>query len=551
MTLPPPQSPPGAGGTLGSDILVVDDLPANLMAIEVALEPLNRRIVTANSGTEALARLLEQDFAVVLLDVQMPVMDGYETAELIRSRQRSRHLPIIFVTAFGHDDPAILRAYRLGVVDFLFKPLNPEILRAKARVFVELADAQAREREHMLEEQRNAFEAVALHRQMAQQQAANDALQAANEQLALADRRKNEFLAILGHELRNPLAPLRTSLDLVEHSPDKPISPKLLDIMNRQLGHLGRLVDDLLDVARISSGKIELRTEPLQLAHVIEGAVIASRPWIDARNHKLTVTGPDVSPVIIGDDTRLVQVISNLLNNAARYTGQGGSIEVTSGHDGDHAFVRVVDTGIGIAPELLDHVFDMFVQERVGSDGDGGLGLGLALSHQLVQLHRGTLCARSEGRGHGSTFEIRLPIAAEAAVSKPTAAKPTGPRSRRPLRAIIVDDNEDIRELTAELLASQGHHVMTATDGPSGLEMICEHRPDVALIDIGLPGFDGFVLARAFRERFPAVPTRLVAMTGYGQDAHRVRARESGFDLHVVKPASVATLLSAIASDSE
>jgi signal transduction histidine kinase len=393
------------------DILVVDDIPANLVAMESALEPLGRRLVFASSGQEALMRLLEQDFALVLLDVQMPDMDGYETAKWIRTRERTKHLPIIFVTAHSHEDQAVLRAYRLGAVDFLFKPLHAEVLRAKTKVFCDLADAQVREREQVLAEQKAAHAAELLQMQVEAQRAANDALIASNEQLALADRRKNEFLAMLGHELRNPLAPIRTSLELIGQMADKPVPPRVLGILDRHLTHVIRLVDDLLDIARISNGKIELRKEPIALNDVVNDALAMARPQVEHRRHTLELALCPDRLVVDGDRARLVQVVSNILNNAARYTPEGGRIELYLATEGERACVRVADNGIGIAPELLGRVFEMFVQERVTSDGNGGLGLGLSLVSQLVALHNGSITAQSAGKGLGSTFELQLPLA--------------------------------------------------------------------------------------------------------------------------------------------
>jgi two-component system, sensor histidine kinase len=395
--------------TFGRDILVVDDVPANLLSFDAALEPLGRRIVAVRSGMEALGQLLDQDFAVVLLDVQMPEMDGFETARLIRSRERTRSLPIIFVTAYSHDDAEVRRAYQLGAVDFLFKPLDAEVLRAKTRVFVELADAQRRENERLLDEQRNRLEADALQAQIAAEHATNEVLRRANEELAVADRRKNEFLAILGHELRNPLAPMQSAVELIQRHPDKPVGERVLDIMARQLAHMKRLVDDLFDLSRIGSGKLELRRERLRLADVVDEAIALTRPTIDAQHHALSVIGGDSELLVDGDRTRLVQTLGNLLGNAARYTPPGGRIEVTWGRRDGSAFIRVVDNGMGIDPAMLDRVFEMFVQEPE-SHGRGGLGLGLSLARQLAELHGGTLQATSEGKGRGSAFELTLPI---------------------------------------------------------------------------------------------------------------------------------------------
>ena len=282
---------------VGTKLLVVDDIEANRIALEAALLPLGRHIVLAHSGFDALGKMLADDFALVLLDVQMPGMDGYETAKWIRSRARSRHVPIIFATAFSHDDEAVLRAYQLGAVDFLFKPIHPDVLRAKIQVFMTLQErtaalAQALQREHMRElaEQQQRFAAEVLRKQIEQERAAHETLAKLHGELALADRRKTEFLAILGHELRNPLTPIRTSIDLVRAAPTEPVPPRYLEIMDRQLHQLTRLVDDVLDVSRITAGKIELRTQPLDLAGVIDSAIIACRSAIDARGHALTVT---------------------------------------------------------------------------------------------------------------------------------------------------------------------------------------------------------------------------------------------------------------------
>ena len=529
------------------DILVVDDTAANLLAFEAAPAPLGCKLVLARSGAEALARLLDQDFALILLDVQMPGMDGYECARLIRSRERSRGVPIIFITAFSRDESEVLRAYQLGAVDFLFKPVHPDVLRSKVGVFVQLLDAQAREQDRLLDDQRRAFEAEALRREADAQRAAAEELAELNRQLALADKRKDEFLAILAHELRNPLAPIQTSLELVRRNPDRPVAPRILEILDRQVRQITRLVDDLLDVSRITAGKVELRRSAVKLTEVVEESLVAARPLIDSRHHKLVIRPPtDRSPIVLGDAVRLIQIVANLLNNAAKYTDPGGRIDLEWGQDGEQAFVRVTDNGRGIAPELLDRVFEMFVQERAGSDGAGGLGLGLSLVRRLVELHGGVVTAHSAGPGHGSSFEVRLPAQDAATVTAPTERTHLPHASGKGLRAVVVDDNPDLRELVAELLMALGHQVETAEDGPSGLALIRDRRPDVALVDIGLPGLDGYGLARAIRQELPDCAVRLVAMTGYGQEGDRARALDAGFDVHIIKPATAATILRAI-----
>jgi len=504
-------------------ILVVDDTPANLVAAEVALAPLQRPIVTASSGERALACVLEHDFALILLDVQMPEMDGYETARMIRSREGTQHIPIIFTTAFDHDESSVLRGYALGAVDYLFRPIIPEVLRAKVSVFVAL-----QERTEQLASERTEREVLAAY-----------------------DRRKDAFIAILAHELRNPLAPVRTCIDLMRAQESKQLDPKLLDILDRQTSLLARLVDDLLDLSRIKADKIELRPDHVDLVDIVESALMTSRPMIDERSHSLMIDVPSARVAVSADAIRLVQVVSNLLNNAARYTPRGGRIEVICGRVDDFGFVRVIDTGKGIPAELQPTIFEMFVQERVASDGSGGLGLGLALSHRLVALHRGTISVSSDGRDRGTTFEIRIPVVSSVlalAVRKRTVeVAPLTMQPPRAIRTVVVDDNDDARELLCELLRMRGYEVLTASDGPTGLRLIRDHRPHVALVDIGLPGMDGISIAEALRRQCPDLDTRLVALTGYGEAADHERTKRAGFHAHLVKPASAAAIFECLA----
>ncbi len=534
----------------GRDILVVDDNQSNLIAIEAALASLGRKLVLAHSGVEALGKLLEQDFALIILDVAMPGMDGFETAKLVRSRDRNRSTPIIFVTGLSWQEDAVLRGYELGAFDFLMKPIRPEVLRAKASVFVqlqertlelkqkadELREAQARAHERELIAQRRRFEAEVMERQMAQ--------------LAETDRRKDEFLAILAHELRNPLQPLQTAVEVLEHEPDKPVPARIRAIVQRNVHHITRLVDDLLDVARFTAGKLELRKELISLEDVIDEAVTSCRAAIDARNHTLEIASAEMPVIISGDPVRLIQVVCNLLNNAAKYTETGGTIRIEWGAVGDTAFVRVIDNGKGIPDEVLPRIFDMFVQERVSSDGAGGLGLGLGLVRRLVELHGGNVKATSGGPGAGATFAFQIPLPPESMLEKyaPTRVQ-TGPR-KRPLRAVVCDDAADLRELVADLLRLRGHDVTVVEDGPSAVKTIVDEKPDVALIDIGLPDMDGYEVARAIRRQL-ANHTRLIAMTGYGQASDRQTAFEAGFDAHITKPASADKILRALYESPE
>ena len=396
-------------------ILVVDDVPANLLAMQVALAPLEREIVTASSGSQALVELLDRDFVLILLDARMPDMDGYETARLIRTRDRTRHVPIIFVTAYDSDDASIRRAYDLGAVDFLFKPVDPPILVAKSRVFITLqeqADEIASARlQHDLEEARRQFENDARRRQMQRDQALRDQLTKLNDVLAEVDRRKDGFLAMLARELRKPLASIRLALEALHDTQDPADLAHAFGVIDRQSGVLARLVEDLLDVARIKADELELRLDLHDLRDLVATALATSQPRIVDRRHRLEVRLPDAPVIVLADDVRIAQVIANLLINSARYTDPGGAIEVSCSAEAGSAVVRIADNGIGIDPALLEAIFEMFVQERVRPDGEGGLGLGLTLARRLVEAHGGTIGAHSAGRGTGSIFELRLPIA--------------------------------------------------------------------------------------------------------------------------------------------
>jgi CheY-like chemotaxis protein len=556
------------------DILVVDDNPSNLLAIEAALSGLGLNLVTAQSGADALRWLLERDFALILLDIEMPSMDGYETARLIRGRLRTRHVPIIFVTAFSRDDRDVLEGYALGAVDFLFKPIVPEILRAKAAVFVELRrqtdqvaaqaellrDAERQDHTRTLEEERQRWEAQALREQMeSERRSASETEKKADElaktvarleqveadlvryslELEEADRRKDEFLALLGHELRNPLAPIVTSIELLRArgGPDEHVR-RACQALDRQVAHLTRLVDDLLDVSRITSGKIDLRRERIAVGDVVDRAVALSQPELEAREQIVEVDVADRELVLEVDPTRLVQVISNLLLNASKYSEPGSRVRVRGGRVEGDAVLSVSDEGRGIEPEMLQRIFTSFVQVVAGG---GGLGVGLTLARRLVEMHGGSIRAESAGIGRGSLFEIRVPVGQAApaiALGDPVAAfvlERAAPEER--MRIVVVDDNDDIRETMQQLLQSLGHEVGVAADGLSGVELILKERPQVALVDIGMPGLDGYQVARRLRTELGPGELRLVAMTGFGQSSDRDRALAAGFDSHLIKPA--------------
>jgi signal transduction histidine kinase len=544
------------------DILVVDDNQSNIFAIEVALANLASRVVKASSGEEALRHLLHEDFAVILLDVNMPMLDGFETARLIRGRQRTRHVPIIFVTGYDRQDEEVLEGYSLGAVDFLFKPIVPEVLRAKVGVFVELkrrSDEIARQAELLrqherleaqrrLEEERQRWEADLLRRQMEEQRRLALEIARVNEQLKEADRRKDEFIAMLAHELRNPLAPIVIGIELMEsYGLNDALLRRTHETMKRQVEQLTRLVDDLLDISRITSGKIELRKESVILTTIIEQAVDAARPALEAQGHRLTIEMLEEQIRLSADQVRLIQVVANLLNNAVRYTDPGGDIRLTCRRDGEQVVILVADNGRGIEPELIERIFDMFVQKR---EGGPGLGLGLTLVRRLVEMHGGTVVARSEGAGQGAEFEVRLPLGdavvavAEAGMSGPIEQAPT-----KPLRIVIIDDNEDIRDMAGAILEHLGHEVRVAANGAEGVDLVLRNPPDVVLVDIGMPGMDGYQVARKVRSSLQDSAPRLVAMTGFGQAQDRQRAFEAGFNAHLVKPTTQERLVRVLSDD--
>jgi PAS domain S-box-containing protein len=358
------------------------------------------------------------------------------------------------------------------------------------------------------------------------------------DELAEADRRKDEFLAMLSHELRNPLAPIMNALHVLrQDQTENPVLQQARSMIERQVRQMTRLIDDLLDVTRITRGKVQLRKEQVELSVVLQRAVETAKPLIEARQHALSVTLPDEPVWVDGDPARLEQVVGNLLTNAAKYTEAGGRIWLTAAGQPDRAVVKVRDTGVGIAPELLPRIFDLFTQaERTLDRSQGGLGVGLTLVKSLVELHGGTVIAHSGGPGQGSEFTLELPVIPRPAVPPVEAAGAHEPATGL-LRVLVVDDNLDTADSLALLLKLQGYEVGTANDGIKALQVASAFRPDVILLDIGLPGADGYQVALRVRQQKGLEKVVLVAMTGYGQEADRQRSHEAGFDYHLVKPA--------------
>jgi signal transduction histidine kinase/DNA-binding response OmpR family regulator len=370
------------------------------------------------------------------------------------------------------------------------------------------------------------------------------------KQLRESDRHKDEFLATLAHELRNPLAPIVNGMQVMRLSADDPVATaKMLEIVERQVGQMIRLIDDLLDVNRIGHGKIQLQKRPVDLAEVAAAAVETSKPLIESRRHELTVTLPPQRIVVEADSARLAQILANLLNNAAKYTEPGGRISLVGERQGSDVVLTVEDTGIGIAPSMLPRVFDMFAQsERTIARSDGGMGIGLTLVKRLVEMHGGRVEAHSDGIGKGSRVSVRLPIVVEASLGV-WAEEPPPPRPapKASLRILVVDDNHDSASTLAMMLQIVGHQVRTGGDGAEGIELAEKFRPDVILLDLGMPKLNGYETCEAIRGKPWSASTIIIAMTGWGQEDDRRRTRAAGFDHHFVKPVDPAALIDLLA----
>ncbi len=507
------------------DILLVDDEPRNLDALEAILDDPAYRLLRADSADGALKLLLDHDAAAIILDIKMPGMTGFELAQIIKGTKKFRQVPILFLTAYMVEDQDVIAGYGAGAVDYLTKPINPQILRHKVAVFADLfrktrALAELNERLEERVKERTAE------------------LERSEAALRTADRQKDEFLAILAHELRNPLAPLRTGLDLLLAAQQKGAvsPPRTLAAMNRQLDHMVRLIDDLLDISRISRGVLELKREPVDLAAVVQTAIDNVRPFVERRQQTVSADIPR-SMYANADPTRVAQILGNLLHNAAKFSPDGASIEVDLVRIEDNARIRIADRGVGIPASQLGRVFDMFARvERVGASNEPGLGIGLALARRLADLHGGTLVASSAGEGRGATFTLSLPVlpTPEASVS------PDNGKSRKvqgnPLKILIIEDNPDIADTLADLLSDRGHQVSVANTGARGVELVRDERPTVVLCDLGLPGMDGHEVCRTVRGLDLDPRPIMIALTGWGREDDRRRTKEAGFDHHLVKP---------------
>jgi signal transduction histidine kinase len=522
-------------------ILVVNDDAASLLALTSLLEQWaeesNYEVLSARSGQDALRQVLRNDFAVILLDVNMPGMDGFETAEAIHQRPRSADIPIIFVTAFLADEIDRLKAYQRGAADFMFTPVIPQILHAKVQVFVALA----------MKNEQLKRQAEKLSQRTTELTATNKRLVSEMEERRAAEAKssaKDEFLAMLGHELRNPLSAISSASALLgmPGAGAETVGRARL-IIRRQTQHLSRIVDDLLDLSRAMSGKILLSRKRLDMAALVGACLDTFRAT--GRTAGYTI-GTDLQPGWVdGDCTRLEQIATNLIDNALKYTPGGGSIDIGIAHEGEDVVLTVRDSGVGIAPDLLPHVFDVFVQGAISIDrSQGGLGIGLSLVRRLVELHGGSVSASSDGSGSGSTFRIGLPRA-DAAPSHDEHSGTAAVAGKQTI--LLIEDNDDGREMMATMLESFGYPVLQAHDGLEGVRIAGTQLPDVALVDIGLPGIDGYEVARRLRADAQTREIRLIALTGYGLAEDQRRVLDAGFDLHLVKPVELDALLDQLA----
>jgi len=660
------------------NILLVDDEPKNLVALETVLDDPGYRLVRATSANEALLALVAEEFALLILDIQMPEMNGFELAQMIKQRKKTAAVPIIFLTAYFSEDEHVMEGYSTGAVDYLQKPINATVLRSKVAVFAalhrksrqselaneallaeiaerhrtqeqlsklnaelerrvagrtaELSESEARFRAlaedmpHLVWESdaagRSTFQNVkfrsytGLSRDLTKEdwgtvvhpddapsmmadwarslesgmefntycrcRRASDGAyrwfhikaapvrspscrivrwvgtctdvheqRKAEEALVEADKRKDEFLAMLGHELRNPLAAISHAVRINEDTIEDPAARQWASgVIERQAAQLARMVDDLLDVERINRGRIELRLEPLELDAVLARAVEAVRLTMDQKGHSFAAQIADGGMRIQGDAARLEQVFVNLLGNAVKYTPENGQIRLTARHENSEAVVSITDNGVGIPPDFLPHVFDLFTQGETSLDrAQGGLGIGLTVVRSLIEMHGGRVDVESGGRLAGTTFTVRLPLLSETQSRRGTVQTEAVPEDLPPgLRVLIVDDHVDTARALALLLGRRKCEVRVTHDGPGGMAAAREFNPEVLLLDLGLPGLDGYEIARTLRADPRFRGALFIAISGYAQEADRARSLAAGFDHHCAKPVDFSSLLSVIHS---
>lgn len=550
-------------------ILIVDDLPEKLLVYRTLLEDLDAQIVEAHSGTEALKRVLEGEFAVILLDVNMPDIDGLETANLLRRHKNGRHTPIIFITSYA-DEMQTARGYELGAVDYILSPIIAPVLRTKVRVFVDLYEARAAlslanheletrvtERTAELQNSNERLQAEIAERLRAEAEreallAREQVLRAEAEELS---RLKDEFLATMSHELRTPLNAIFGWITLLRtRRLDEPTQERALETIERNARAQKRLIEDLLDVSRIVTGKVALELVTVDPRRVVEAALETMHPAAQTKGLKIVPLLDIGAGTVRGDFARLQQIVCNLLSNAIKFTDAGGHIEVCLARRNGEVEISVADSGQGIKPEFLPLVFDRFRQEDGSiSRRHGGLGLGLAIVRHLVELHAGSVEAQSVGEGKGAKFIVRLPVR-EGSLIPRVSESPNGatvsPAMLMGVRLLVVDDDPGARELISGMLEGFGAQVSTAESGQAALSLLFAQRPDVLIADLGMPGMDGYTLIEQVRGLEPDFGglTPAVAVTAYASPQDRLRALQAGYQNHVAKPVEAEELAIVIAS---
>ncbi|HEX6837711.1 MAG TPA: response regulator [Polyangia bacterium] len=532
---------PEAWPTPPARILVVDDVDANRLALSAVLEPLGQTIVEARSGEEALKATLQHEFAVILMDVQMPVMDGFVTVQLLRQRERTRYTPVIFITAFG-DISHQARGYGLGAFDFITKPFDSDVIRARVGALTTLW-------------QRGAM-IVAQSAELRAQAVASERERAAREAAETANRMKDEFLAVVSHELRTPLNAILGWAELLSAGTLPPERVQHgLETIARNARMQARLVEDLLDVSRIIAGKLAIDRKPADLAAIVKRAAETVAPQANGKRVGLELVIAPGDYEVVGDAARLQQVVWNLLSNAVKFSAEGTHVELTLASSGGEIELVVVDHGSGIDPDFLPYVFDRFRQaEQTNGRQSGGLGLGLAIAQRIVQLHGGEISAASDGPGRGASFTVRLPARAREAVPQTIVqSEKSGPSTGqwRPialptprldgLRVLFVDDEPDARELVTMVLADAGASVRTASSADEALSLIDRERFDVMVSDIGMPGEDGYSLMRKVASRKEPLPG--IALSAFTSAQDRERALSAGFTTHLAKPLDAPSLI--------
>ena len=492
-------------------ILNVDDNDTNRYVKSRILRRSGYEVVEAATGGDALRLIRERMPSLVLLDVKLPDMNGRSICAELKSHAETASIVVLQTSASHIESRHRVASLEAGADGYLVEPMEPEELVANVKALLRMRQAEGER-------------------------------QAALEALREADRRKDEFLAMLAHELRNPLAPIRNAVEILKVD-DATMRERARALIGRQVTHLARLVDDLLEVSRITQGKVVLQRKTVRLADVLDAAIDTASPYLESQRHQLQT---DFAPQDIWleiDPVRLSQVVGNLLHNAAKFTPPGGRIRLSSRPLDDGVEIVVEDNGVGMSAEVLPTVFDLFTQGNHSLDrAQGGLGIGLSLVKGMVEMHGGRVTAQSEGPGKGSRFRVWLPPSTRSQRRAPQAGETVAPAQARPRRVLVVEDNVDSAEAMQMLLEGMGHSVTVVNDGAEALQVAMAVRPDVVLLDIGLPGVDGYELARRLRDAPETHGAHLVAVTGYGQQKDRARSMQAGFDMHLVKPVDPARL---------